>query len=128
MWNELETKYVRGPWYVEYDKVDKSYVIKTSPTNPIDVGIRISKGEDQSINEQKANANLVANAPFMYDSLLSIARIAINLETYKGNKEFKKLCKYIVSHAHEAIQWINDEDVMDESHIKLCKEILEAKE
>lgn len=62
-------RYTKGPWETTYDAVTQSWEINQGYPHGINAGIRIRKATNQSINEQKGNAFLIASAPDLYEAL-----------------------------------------------------------
>ena len=68
----MNTKFTKGPWRAEYDKVFHGRFVVAQCNAGVSVGI------NEMILRRNANAALIASAPELYDALEQIAALYID--------------------------------------------------
>lgn len=79
----MNTKFTRGPWRAEYDKVFHGRFVVAQCNAGVSVGI------NEMILRRNANAALIASAPELYEALEQIAALYID---DRSSSMHKALC------------------------------------
>ena len=80
----MKSLHTKGPWMTVYDAVTQTWEIDQGHPNGTRAQIRVAKSQNQSFEEQEANARLIAAAPAMYDMLLAVGDIVNNILNRAG--------------------------------------------